>query len=93
MNAVTPDYICKRPRPRRRALGGNPIEYGNIRVIESGGQTRHGALGLSDHDLRMRDHGGERFDRGVVTTRLYRATFPAWSNCSTRLRFHAALPY
>ena len=48
------------------ALGGNPIEYGNIRVI--GGQTRHGASGLSDHDQRMLDHGGERFDRGVVTT-------------------------
>jgi hypothetical protein len=36
-------------------LRGNPIEHGNIRVIESGGQARHCATGLRHHDLRMRD--------------------------------------
>jgi hypothetical protein len=32
-------------------LRDNPVEHGNIRVIESGGQARHRATGLRYHDL------------------------------------------
>ena len=31
---------------------GNPVEHGNIRAIESGGQARYRAKGLRYHDLR-----------------------------------------
>ena len=44
------------------ALGGNPIEYGNIRVIESGGQTfgfRH-VYGWKDKDANGEDEGYSR---------------------------------
>ena len=51
-----------RPRLRRQktatltmTLHGNPIEHGNIRVIETGGQARHCAIRLRYHDLRMCD--------------------------------------
>src|SRR6476620_1329716 len=60
-------------RPRRSALDGNPIEHGNIQVFETGGQSRYRAMGLRHRDLRMHDHGGERFDHGVVTARLHKA--------------------
>jgi hypothetical protein len=65
-------------------LHGNPVEDGNIRVIESGGQARYCATGLRYHDLRTRDHRGNFFD-GLATARDQRqlidslnpASFPA----------------
>jgi hypothetical protein len=70
---LTARPISQELRPRRSALDGNPIEHGNIQVFETGGQSRYRAMGLRHDDLRMHDHGGERFDHGVVTARLHRA--------------------
>ena len=47
-------------------LEGDPIEHGNIRVVVSSRQARHRTARLRDHDLRMRDHRGNRFrSKGV----------------------------
>ena len=70
---LTARPISQELRPRRSTLDGNPIEHGNIQVFETGGQSRYRAMGLRHDDLRMHDHGGERFDHGVVTARLHRA--------------------
>ena len=59
---LTARPISARAAAETSALDGNPIEHGNIQVFEPGGQSR--AMGLRHHDLRMRDHGGERFDHG-----------------------------
>jgi hypothetical protein len=53
---------------QKATLRGNPVEHGNIGVIESGGQARYCAIGLRYHDLRMRDHRGDSFD-GWATAR------------------------
>jgi len=37
-------------------LRGDPIEHGNIRVVESSRQGLRRAVGLRYHDLRMPDH-------------------------------------
>jgi hypothetical protein len=60
------------------AFGGNPIEYGNIDVVEPARQTRHRAAGLRYHDLRTCDHHGERFDHRVVNASVqWRRVIPA----------------
>jgi hypothetical protein len=63
MLAAIRDTLTARPISARApaetsALDGNPIEHGNIQVFEAGGQSRHWAMGLRQHDLRMREHGG-----------------------------------
>jgi hypothetical protein len=61
-DTLTARPISARAAAETSALDGNPIEHGNIQVFEPGGQSR--ARGLHHLDLRMRDHGGERFDHG-----------------------------
>jgi hypothetical protein len=66
---------CVRPRglirqkaaTQKATLRGNPVEHGNIRVIELGRQAQHCAIRLRYHDLRTRDHRGNSFDDGGVT--------------------------
>jgi hypothetical protein len=73
--------LMKRPsgyaRPPVRSAEGrdpdgdlrrNPVEHGNIRVVESAGQVRPRATGLRYYDLRTRDHRGNFFD-GSATAR------------------------
>jgi hypothetical protein len=43
-------------RDQAATLRGNPVEHGNIDVIETGGQARHCPIGLRYDDLRMCDH-------------------------------------
>jgi hypothetical protein len=45
------------------AFGGNPIEYGNIQVVEPARQIWPRTTGLRHNDLRERDPQGEHFDR------------------------------
>jgi hypothetical protein len=50
-------------------LRRDPIEHGNIRVIESSGQARNGATGLRYHNLRTRHSRENASDSGVITAR------------------------
>jgi hypothetical protein len=46
-------------------LRGDPIEHGNIRVVESSRQARNGATGPRYHNLRTRDARGNARNSGA----------------------------
>jgi hypothetical protein len=50
-------------------LRSNPIEHGNVRVIESSGQARNCATGLRYHNLRTRDNRGNARDSEAIAAR------------------------
>src|SRR4029077_12010433 len=56
MGYARPPGLNRQKPTQTATLRRNPVEHGNIRVIESDGQSRHRATGLRYHDLRMRDH-------------------------------------
>ena len=76
------------------ALGGDPVEHSKIDVIKPGGQARRCSALLFHHDLRMRDHGGERFDVRIVlvVAKLHRRLRARFANCGNRARFHRNEP-
>src|SRR5262249_32679731 len=65
--------------PETPALGGDPVEHGNIDVIEACGQPRRRPAWLRHDDLRTADHRGEPFDGRVVqvVAKLHRRLRPA----------------
>jgi hypothetical protein len=62
-----PAYIATTLRNLTATLRGNPIEHGNIRVIESSGQGLRWATAMRYDDLRKRDHRRKACD-GVTFT-------------------------
>src|ERR1700722_17208673 len=61
MDLERPEAAAETP-----ALGGDPVEHGKIDVIKPRGQARCRPAGCFHHDLRMRDHGSERFDVRIL---------------------------